>query len=465
MQNQTDQGNIHPSFKIKVVDVITQLIKRIALDTKIKSLFRFLQLKKQLCASEAQQLAIFEQAPVSIAFTDLEFSLLKTNQQFLEQFGYKKHEIISLSDVFYTGQTDKIALENYLRECLEKTGIIDTEIQTRLRNGDLSKTRFKGKLINPSSNPQIVWILENITLQELSAANLTLAASVYQVSGAAMLILDDHYNMLTINPAFTEITGFNLIEIEIEGKPIERIFDLSISESTLKEITMLVKKVGHWRGELLIGRQSNEQFPAMVLVNGIKKTDGCISHYVVMFVDISDHKQLEDELRYHAEIDPLTSLPNRKLFFQRLDTAIASANRFNYNVALLYLDLDGFKQINDSLGHGQGDNVLIEVAGRLMNCIREVDTVARLGGDEFVVILNGTSKELIAETAQRILDSLTMTVQEENIELPVSASIGIAIYPEDNTNPLMLLKFADEAMYRAKYKGKRQFCWHGYLSN
>jgi len=463
MQNPTDEGNIHPSFKIKAVDFVTQFIKRIELDTKINSLFRFLQLKKQLCASEAQQLAIFEQAPVSIAFTDLAFNLLKTNQQFLEQFGYKKHEITSLNDVFNSDKADQVALQNHLLEQLVKTETIDVELQTRQCNGDSSKTRFKGKIINQSSNPQIIWILEDITLQELSAANLTLAASVYQVSGAAMLILDAHYKMLTINPAFTEITGFNLIEIE--GKPIERIFDLSISQSTLKEITLLVKKDGHWRGELLIGRQSNEQFPAMVLVNGIKKADGSISHYVIMFVDISDHKQLEDELRYHAEIDPLTSLPNRKLFFQRLDTAIASANRFNYNVALLYLDLDGFKQINDSLGHGQGDNVLIEVAGRLMNCVREVDTVARLGGDEFVVILNGTSKELIAETAQRILDSLTMTVQEENIELPVSASIGIAIYPEDNTNPLMLLKFADEAMYRAKYKGKRQFCWHGYLSN
>jgi PAS domain S-box-containing protein len=207
MQNPTDEGNIHPSFKIKAVDFVTQFIKRIELDTKIKSLFRFLQLKKQLCASEAQQLAIFEQAPVSIAFTDLAFTLLKTNQQFLEQFGYKKHEITSLNDVFNSDKADQVALQNHLLEQLIKTETIDVEIQTRQCNGDLSKTRFKGKLINQSSNPQIVWILEDITLQELSAANLTLAASVYQVSGAAMLILDDHYNMLTINPAFTEITG------------------------------------------------------------------------------------------------------------------------------------------------------------------------------------------------------------------------------------------------------------------
>jgi diguanylate cyclase (GGDEF)-like protein len=179
-----------------------------------------------------------------------------------------------------------------------------------------------------------------------------------------------------------------------------------------------------------------------------------------LILDISDRKRLEHELRYHSEIDPLTNLANRKLFFQRLDNAIASANRFNYNLALLYLDLDGFKQVNDSFGHGEGDEVLIEVGRRLRRCVREVDTVARLGGDEFVIILNGTSKNMIADTAQRLINALTLTIIKNNIELLVSASIGIAIYPDDSISPATLLKYADAAMYSAKFKGKRQFCWH-----
>jgi diguanylate cyclase (GGDEF)-like protein len=179
-----------------------------------------------------------------------------------------------------------------------------------------------------------------------------------------------------------------------------------------------------------------------------------------LFLDISEHRQLEDELRYHAEIDPLTGLHNRKSFSQNLNTALASAKRFNYAVGVLYLDLDGFKQINDGLGHGQGDSVLIEVAQRLMCCIREVDTVARLGGDEFVIVLNGTSKELISLTAQRIIESLTMTVKGKGIELQISASVGIAVYPADSIAPLELIKYADEAMYSAKHNGKSQVCWH-----
>jgi len=300
--------------------------------------------------------------------------------------------------------------------------------------------------------------MDDITHNRSREDNLKLAATVYQASGAAMLIMDAQYNIFNINPAFTDMTGFSFGEIE--GKSISGIYDSSFHQTTHEEIIFLVNESGAWRGELFICRKTTECFPAIVLINRVQRFDGSISHYVALFLDISDQKQLEYDLRYHAETDPLTGLPNRKMFFQHLEAAFASAKRFNYHLALLYLDLDGFKQINDGLGHGQGDNVLIDVAQRLRLCVREVDTVARLGGDEFVVILNSTSTEMIAVTAQRIIDSLTLTVKENEIELEVSASIGIAIYPDDSISPRALLQYADEAMYRAKYKGKRQFCWH-----
>jgi len=126
-------------------------------------------------------------------------------------------------------------------------------------------------------------------------------------------------------------------------------------------------------------------------------------------------------------------------------------------VALLYLDLDGFKPINDTLGHGRGDEVLQDVAQKLLACVREVDTVARLGGDEFSVILNGTSEELVAITAERLIDAISMRL---NASLYLSVSIGIALYPNDALNPLKLLQYADEAMYKAKQQGKHSYCWH-----
>jgi diguanylate cyclase (GGDEF)-like protein/PAS domain S-box-containing protein len=364
--------------------------------------------------------------------------------------------------VFCNSQNERLALERQLREQLVNTGCIDEELQVPHLNESISLTRLRGKLTNQPTCNEIVWTLEDITYKNLHKENVNLAAMVYQVSNAAMLIMDTQFKILNINPAFTDHTGFKLVDIK--GKPIGRIYDFPTSHITLEEIISSINETGVWRGELLIYRKTNDLFPGIVLINCIKRFDGRISHYVALFLDITNHKQLENELRYHAEIDPLTSLPNRKLLFQRLDSAFSSAKRFNYIVALLYLDLDGFKQINDNLGHGQGDNVLIEVAKRLTSCIREVDTAARLGGDEFVVILNGTSKEMVSDTAQRIIDSLTMKVTEKGIERQISASIGIAIYPVDSINPNTLLKYADEAMYKAKYKGKRQFCWHGNLS-
>lgn len=176
--------------------------------------------------------------------------------------------------------------------------------------------------------------------------------------------------------------------------------------------------------------------------------------------EICKYEQENYNLRIHAEIDPLTKLANRKLLYQKMDEALALAKRFNDNVAILFLDLDGFKQVNDYFGHGQGDEVLIEVAKRLRQCVRESDTVARLGGDEFVIILNRTPKLMVTDTAQRILDALAFDINKNSFTVTISASIGIAIFPDDSEQPLHLLKYADEAMYKAKNRGKHQFCWH-----
>ncbi len=220
-------------------------------------------------------------------------------------------------------------------------------------------------------------------------------------------------------------------------------------------------------GEVWLTRKNQSHFPAYVIINSLQQ-ENATEYFLLLELDISERKQLENELRHNAETDPLTKLCNRNALFHYIENAIASAKRFHYSVALLFLDLDGFKQVNDCLGHGEGDKLLIEVAQRLRSSVRQVDTVARLGGDEFVVILNGTSKELIERTAQRIINLLTFKIKQSQLELCVSVSLGIAVFPDDNPNPLILLKFADEAMYRAKSRGKQQFCWYtepGYSSS
>lgn len=285
-----------------------------------------------------------------------------------------------------------------------------------------------------------------------------LTSQVYQQSSAAMLIMDADFNIVTINPAFIQKTGFALAELQ--GQSVSFICDQMTSTGLKQEIQKKLAETNRFSGELTIIQKYGEHFSALVLIDGLPNKSGLTQHYLLLLVDISEQKQLETELRVSAEIDPLTQLGNRKLLFQSLENAIASAKRFNYKVALLFLDLDGFKQVNDLFGHGEGDKVLLEVAHRLRQCVRQVDTVARLGGDEFVVILNGTSQELIAVTAQRIIDFLTLNVKDQTTELQVSASIGISVYPQDSNSPIVLLKYADEAMYKAKEQGKGQFCWH-----
>lgn len=291
-------------------------------------------------------------------------------------------------------------------------------------------------------------------------ANLAvLIGQVYQQSSAAMLILDTAFNIVSINPAFTQLTQYDLAALK--GKSISLVCEDLINYSPLsEEIETKLVEANCFSGELVITRKDMQAFPVRVLINGLQSTGSVTWYYLWLMLDISEQKQRENELRFHAEFDPLTRLGNRKSLFQCLDTAIASAKRFQYTVGLLFLDLDGFKQVNDHFGHGEGDKVLQEVALRLRRCVREVDTVTRLGGDEFVVILNGTSKDMVYLTAQRIIDFLSLSVKNQQLELQVSASIGIALYPQDSKSPSLLLKYADQAMYKAKAKGKRQFCWH-----
>jgi diguanylate cyclase (GGDEF)-like protein/PAS domain S-box-containing protein len=285
-----------------------------------------------------------------------------------------------------------------------------------------------------------------------------LTSQVYEQSSVAMLILDANFRIVSSNPAFTKITGFEFTFLNPESFSL--IYDELSNPALIDQMQKQLAESDSFSCELTIIKQNAQHFSALIAVDVLRHQQVNDLYYLVLILDMSEQKQRESELRFYSEVDPLTNLGNRKFLLQSLDNAINSANRFNYTVALMFLDLDGFKQINDRFGHGEGDKVLLEVAKRLKQCVRQVDSVARLGGDEFVIILNGTSKEMIAVTAKRIIDFLTISVEDQSSNLQVSASIGISLYPQDSNNPLMLLKYADEAMYKAKSKGKRQFCWH-----
>ena len=293
--------------------------------------------------------------------------------------------------------------------------------------------------------------------QKLTDLSL-LTSQIFEQSSVAMMILDTDFQIVSTNPAFSKMTGF---EPSVAcDEPISLILDELRNPGLLQDMQRKLSESDSFSCELSIVKSNVQHFSALMMVDAIRHKQVSNPYYLLLLMDISEQKQRESELRFFSEVDPLTNLGNRKFLLKSLENAINAANRFNYTVGLMFLDLDGFKQINDRFGHGEGDKVLLEVAQRLRHCVRQVDSVARLGGDEFVIILNGTSTEMIAVTAKRIIDFLTISVKDKTNELLVSASIGISLYPQDSKNPLVLLKYADEAMYKAKSKGKRQFCWH-----
>ena len=219
-----------------------------------------------------------------------------------------------------------------------------------------------------------------------------------------------------------------------------------------------IKSTGRWEGEFWDRRKNDEEYAARLSLSSITETDGKKRQYVALINDITKRKQDEENIRRQANYDSLTGLPNRELFLDRLAQSLSNMSRLGQKLALMFLDLDGFKLVNDTLGHNVGDLLLRETSRRLSGCIRDTDTVARLGGDEFTIIMPGvTDAQRVLMVAQRVLDSLSEAFVLEGHETFVSCSIGITIYPDDAADSNELLRNADSAMYMAKDQGKANY--------
>lgn len=286
--------------------------------------------------------------------------------------------------------------------------------------------------------------------------NLKLMAKVFENSLEGIVITDKDANIINVNPAFTRITGYTLEEIK--GKN-PRILKSDMHDAAFyKNIWSSISREGKWSGEIWNKNKLGHTYPEWMTLSRIVNEAGETSHFVSVFHDISDIKKKEEVIQHQAYHDPLTGLPNRLYFKEQIKAAIARSERAEKKLALLYMDLDHFKEVNDSMGHAAGDDVLIETGRRLKALLRQSDTVARLGGDEFTVILEEIeSKENAILLANRIISSITIpfTIKDESFKIGVS--IGIAIFPDHSTNSSVLIQCADSAMYQAKLEGRNDF--------
>jgi diguanylate cyclase (GGDEF)-like protein/PAS domain S-box-containing protein len=282
---------------------------------------------------------------------------------------------------------------------------------------------------------------------------LRLAGHVFQSVTQGILVTDPEGVIVSVNPALCFITGY--ASHELVGQTPRVLKSGRHPAAFYRDMWEEITAQGRWNGEVWNRRRDGELFLDQVTITGIRDDQGRLRNYVAVHSDITRARLTEEFIRHQAFHDPLTGLPNRSLFMDRLRLNIAQAHRLGTSLALLYLDLDGFKAVNDDLGHAAGDEVLKEAGRRLVAGTRETDTVARLGGDEFTVILTGVLALSEAErVAGNLLESLCLPFQVEGEDRHLGASVGIAFYPEDSLDAGKLLCLADAAMYQAKHAGK-----------
>jgi len=302
----------------------------------------------------------------------------------------------------------------------------------------------------------VICMGQDVTERRVAEGNLRLSSTVFDNTAEGIIITDHNAEIIDVNTAFSEITGFS--REEVIGQNPRLMKSGRHSQKFYNDMWRKLNTNGFWRGEIWDRRKNGEEFPKWLSINACRNEKGKLTHYVAVFSDITDKKADEEKLEQLAHFDHLTGLPNRILFQDRLHTALARSRREKAHLAVLFVDLDRFKQINDTLGHRVGDLLLKEVSKRLLFSIREIDTVARLSGDEFTVILTDISSiEAVELIASRIVKSLGAPYFFEGHELFVSASVGIAIYPTDGENSVDLLRHADVAMYHAKEKGRNNY--------
>lgn len=304
----------------------------------------------------------------------------------------------------------------------------------------------------------VSYALENFDRErqrQAANAELLLAARVFQHSKEGILVTDGQNRIISVNQSFTEITGY--AAEEVIGKDPAMLASARQDRDFYQAMWHSIALSGGWQGELWNRRRNGEVYPELLTINCVRNEQGEIVNYIGIFSDISERKLAEERIQHLAHYDTLTGLPNRALFGDRLQQALIYAQRNQSSVALLFMDLDRFKQINDTLGHGIGDQLLQMVAQRLLECIREQDTVSRQGGDEFIAVLPGTDAAGAEMVAEKILASIIQPYTIEGHELRISSSIGISLYPDHAQDADALIKYADVAMYQAKENGRNKY--------
>ncbi|NOQ15552.1 MAG: EAL domain-containing protein [Methyloprofundus sp.] len=470
----------HRSIELGVHQYVTKPIKLSVLEHALLKCARTLRAEAALKEIEERYRVLFKLSHIAISVADadhgsqhliigkdslnlpMEGGLIDCNDAFLELIGYQDIKTLQVQGHnIYSIMTEASAtIFNDLvhNELLVKG--FSSEFELELLSQDKAVVPVIAQLIlrySETGEPMEIWVvMRDIRERRKIEEKLRLSAKVFESSKDAIIISDQHNKIISVNSAFSDITGYagkdvlgqnpNILQ---SGRHDKEFYQQLWSDLMMK---------GYWQGEIWNRRKSGEVFPEWISISIVYNDANEISHFIAIFSDISDKKNTEAHIQFLANYDPLTQLPNRRLFIDRLDQAIKTAAREKSRLAVLFFDLDHFKTINDSLGHSIGDQMLIEVSSRISDCMREIDSVSRLSGDEFAAVIADMDEigDVII-VVQKIITAIRKAFKINQYELHVTISIGISVYPNDGKNYEVLLKNADTAMYCAKNNGRDNF--------
>lgn len=336
------------------------------------------------------------------------------------------------------------------------------DYRIRHQDGALRWVNNRGQVIEDESGCYIDGVMIDITEKKTTEEELRIAATVFETHDG-VFVMDQEAYILRINRSFSQITGYP--PKDIIGQTPRLLQSNRHNDEFDQALWQSLEETGHWQGEIWHRRRNGDEYPTWQTITTVKDESGVITHYVAVFSDITERKNREQLIQQLAYQDSLTGLYNRRALLDRLRHEIAIARRHRLRGALIFIDLDKFKILNDSFGHDAGDELLRQVAMRLMDIMREEDTVARLGGDEFVVLMRGTTEEhdrflqKILGTAKRIQTTLGRPFQLSHHACTITPSIGITVFPDRAEDVYELLKQADIAMYQVKAAGRDGICF------
>ncbi len=401
---------------------------------------------------------LIEAIPGPVYYQNRDGLYLGCNQAFLEMIGKPRSAVIGASVYDLAPRDLAEVYRSADDELFQHPGSQVYESRVLHAEGSYRDVIFHKATYGRSGDPGggLVGVMLDITDRKRMEAHLQQAATVFDSSAEGITITAPDGCIIAVNRAFTDITGYS--EVDVIGQNPRILQSGRQDRGVYIEMWETLHNCGRWQGELWNRRKDGEAFLESLTISAVKDNSGQVSHYVGVFSDITELRRAQDQLDHQAHHDPLTGLPNRLLLGDRLHKAIQRAHRDETGVAVLFIDLDRFKNINDTLGHQVGDHVLCEVARRLGNLMRESDTVGRLGGDEFLIVIEDiAAATAVPHIAEKILGALQDAPVTVGQEFFVGASIGISLYPEDGGDAEMLMKNADVAMYRAKERGRNTY--------